>query len=97
MNLKDGGWVDLDDPYNTQFNYVEPILDQEYFDAFLNMYLLSLGEFYSLDGYKSGYNAKSATLMFILATIFLLLLFMNMIIAVMSEPFEEVRENKLAH
>lgn len=60
------------------------------------MYLVSLGEFNSLDGYSGSTNIKSAWLFFLMATIILLLLFMNMLIAVMSERFEAIRENKQA-
>ena len=35
--------------------------------------------------------------MFLLATVILLLMFMNMVIAVMSEPFEDVKESKEAY
>jgi acyl-coenzyme A synthetase/AMP-(fatty) acid ligase len=63
-------------------------------DAVISMYLASLGEFNSSDGYVGGYNVKSAWMMFLLATVLLPLLFLNMLIAVMSEPFEEVKENR---
>ena len=61
------------------------------------MYLASLGEFNSSDAYVGGYNVKSAWMMFLLATVVLLLTFLNMLIAVMSEPFEDVKENKDAY
>ena len=35
--------------------------------------------------------------MFIFATVILLLMFMNMVIAVMSEPFEDVKNAKVAY
>ena len=53
------------------------------------MYLLSLGEFVT-DGFTESYNPMTLWLMFILATVILLLLFMNMLIAVMAEPFGDV-------
>ena len=58
-----------------------------FIDAFISMYMLSLGEF-ATDGYNEGYNKIGAWVMFILATIVVMLLFMNFIIAIMSEPFE---------
>jgi hypothetical protein len=61
------------------------------------MYLLSLGEFNSMDGYSGGFNVKSSWAMFIFATVILLLMFMNMVIAVMSEPFEDVKNAKVAY
>ena len=93
LNLRDGGWVE-DEDSGESFNYVESSVGNSYMDAILSMYLLSLGEFNSLDGYSGGFNVRSAWGMFIFATIILLLLFLNMVIAVMSEPYEEVKERK---
>lgn len=50
-----------------------------------------------MDAYTGGFNVKSAWMMFLLATVVLLMLFLNMLIAVMSEPFEDVKENKDAY
>lgn len=94
LNNPDGGWVDDD---GSTYNYVEGSISNKYIDAFLSMYLLSLGEFNSMDGYSGGFNVNSCWFMFILATIILLLLFMNMVIAVMSEPFEDVKNSKVAY
>jgi hypothetical protein len=76
---------------------VEGSVGNKYMDALISMYLLALGEFNSMDGYTGGYNVKSSWFMFLLATVILLLLFMNMVIAVMSEPFEDVRSSKVAY
>jgi hypothetical protein len=70
-------------------NIVEGLVGNKYIDAMISMYLIALGEF-STDGYTHGNNPWSAWFMFIFATIILLLLFMNMLIAVMAEPFGDV-------
>jgi len=54
------------------------------------MYLIALGEF-SMDGYKEGTNTNLAFLFFILATFFCLVVFINMLIAIMSETFSVVQ------
>lgn len=95
--MDEGGWTDDGHPLKLQFNYVETAVNNPYLDAIINMYLVSLGEFFSLDAYIGGYNGRSAFFMFLVATFMLLILFMNMIIAVMAEPFEEVKENKLSY
>ena len=99
QNLDEGGWLDTGDEHNTSaaYNYLEAAIENKYADAFINMYLLSLGEFFSMDGYKGGHNQKSAWFMFLLASVILLLMFMNMVIAVMSEPFEDVKNSKVAY
>jgi hypothetical protein len=61
------------------------------------MFLVSLGEFAAMDGYSTGNDKYFAWLMFFFATLSLLLLFMNMLIAVMNEPFTTVGENKALH
>ena len=94
LNIDKGGWKDDD---GETYNYVEESIGNEYVDAFISMYLLSLGEFNSLDGYSGGFNIRSSWGMFIFATVILLLMFMNMVIAVMSEPFEDVKTSKVAY
>lgn len=54
------------------------------------MYLLSLGEF-DMDGYKEGPNVAFAWFFFILATFVILVVFMNMLIAMMGETFGNVQ------
>jgi hypothetical protein len=54
------------------------------------MYLLSLGEF-DMDGFKDGPNVYFAWFFFLLATFFLLVVFMNMLIAIMGETFSVVQ------
>jgi hypothetical protein len=50
------------------------------------MYLLMLGEFY-IDGYKSGSYSLLTWIFFMLATFIVLVVFMNLLIAIMSETF----------
>jgi hypothetical protein len=95
MNNPEGGWVNDDDGQN--YNYVEQSIGNPYADAVISMYLVALGEFNSMDGYTGGYNVKSVWAMFLLATVILLLLFMNMVIAVMSEPFGDVQARKVGY
>jgi len=50
------------------------------------MWLLGLGEF-SIDGYGSGTDKYDAWLFFILATFLIMIVFMNMVIAIMTATF----------
>lgn len=58
------------------------------------MYLFSLGDFAAYAEFSGGHDKNLAWIAFILSTFVLLLLFMNMIIAIMSEKFAEVGQNK---
>ena len=53
-------------------------------DAILGTYLISLGEFASMDGYSQGPNKISAWFMFFTSTFLLLIVFMNMLIVIVS-------------
>ena len=53
------------------------------------MYLLALGEF-DMDGFKEGPNVYFAWFFFLLATFLVLVVFMNMLIAMMGETFGAV-------
>ena len=55
------------------------------------MYLTSLGEFDS-EGYSDGPNSSLAYLFFFLATFLVLVVFMNMLIAIMGDTFATVQE-----
>lgn len=81
--------LNLDNNDEDAPNIVESSVGNSYIDAIISMYLLALGEF-NTDGYTSGNNPFAAWFMFIFATLILLLLFMNMLIAVMAEPFGDV-------
>lgn len=62
-------------------------------DSVIAMYLLGLGEF-DLDGYKLGPNKNMAWAFFILASFLILVVFMNMLIAIMGDTFGQVIEKK---
>ena len=56
------------------------------------MYQLgALGDFESGD-FMTGYNKTSSITMFIIATFFILVVFMNMLIAIMGDTFGRVQE-----
>ena len=72
------------------FHYVDTYVGQSVFDALIAMYLLGLGEF-DIDGtYTKGPDIKLAWFFFILATFIILVVFMNMLIAIMSDTFANV-------
>jgi hypothetical protein len=60
------------------------------------MYLLSLGEF-STDGQDKGHDVLHTWIMFVLASVILMLLLLNFIITIMGEPFEMVKENEAVY
>ena len=64
-------------------------------DVFLNQYLLSLGEFATLDAYSEGsVNDKELIyLMFLCATMFTQVTMLNMLIAIMGDVFEREIES----
>ena len=86
--------IQMNVPEDAEFNYVEPNFGITYIDSIVVMALLSIGEFTSMDGYGEGHNPFSAWFMFCIAIIIMLLLFMNMLIAVMAVPFADVEQNK---
>jgi len=51
----------------------------------------ALGDF-STDEFQEGYNANAAMSMFILASFIILVVFMNMLIAIMGDTFGRVQE-----
>ena len=57
------------------------------------MYLLSLGEF-TTETFKSTPNRHIAWIFFILATFMILIVFMNMLIAIMGATFNTVYDNQ---
>jgi hypothetical protein len=91
LNVPEGGW---EDPDGNTYNYVEKSIGNSYADAIISMYLASIGEFNSLGSYIGGYNVKSVWMMFLIGTVVLCMIFMNMLIGVMSEPFADVSDNR---
>jgi len=70
--------------------YVDTFFGNTYMDSVLSMYLLGMGEF-GLDAYKEGPNSKMALTFFILGTFLVLVVFMNMLIAIMGDTFGNVQ------
>ena len=62
-------------------------------DAYFSMYLLALGEF-EFEGFKHGPNRSDAWLFFLFATFSVLIVFMNIIIAIMGNTFSKVEARK---
>ena len=79
-----------DVPDGQGYHYVGQYVGQRAIDAVIAMYLLSLGEF-DMDGYKEGPHVIFAWLFFLMATFLVLVVFMNMLIAMMGETFAMVQ------
>ena len=75
------------------YHYVDDYVGNSMVDSLISMYLLALGEF-DLDGYKQGHDVSLAWIFFVMASFLLLLVFMNMLIAIMGETFSEVQSNQ---
>lgn len=66
-----------------------------YFDAFLDIYLLGIGEFEDkLEGINNSPNVYLGWFFLIMATFFVLIVFMNMLIAIMGDTFSQVQSIK---
>ena len=72
-------------------NYLDHYVGNHYLDAIIGMYFISLGEF-NFDDFKNGPNCMMAWIFFLLATFILLIVFMNMLIAIMGDTFSRVTE-----
>jgi len=59
-------------------------------DALLNTWLLGVGEFNLDDSYSEGPNVLLCWFMFWFASFLILTVFMNMLIAIMSDTFANV-------
>lgn len=62
-------------------------------DALLSMYMLSLGEF-NIDQFRMSANRYVAWVFFLLASFLILLVFVNMLIAIMGSTFGNVYDNQ---
>ena len=63
-------------------------------DAVISIYMLgALGDF-DVSTYLAGYEKYSMFAMFLLATFTVAVIFMNMLIAIMSNTFSEVLDNE---
>ena len=68
------------------FSYLEAHTGNGIFDAIIGVFLISLGEF-NFSGYAKGPDRMICWAFFLLAIYLLLLVFMNMLIAIMGETF----------
>ena len=59
--------------------------------SLISTYFISIGEF-SYDSFRTGPNVNSCWFMFLLATFLNCVVFMNMLVAIMSQTFSEVIE-----
>ena len=70
--------------------YYEPYVGNDVLDALISVYLMgALGDF-DTEVYRSGWDRYAAMAMFLLATFFICVVFMNMLIAIMGETFGRV-------
>lgn len=77
-----------------RYRYVSEFIPKQHlFNAFFSMYLTGLGEFDS-EGYGQGPNKIMAYCFFFLATFLILVVFMNMLIAIMGGTFSTVVDEK---
>ena len=72
------------------YSYVDERTKNKFVDSFISMFLIALGEF-SLDGYGSGEDKLITWIFFILASFLMLVVFMNMLIAIMGDTFGRVQ------
>ena len=77
--------------YNTVdgVSYVDEKLGIHSLDSFLYIYMLALGEF-NTDNYSNGHNQVICWFMFVLASFFIVVVFMNMLIAIMGDTYATV-------
>lgn len=67
--------------------------DYGFFDAVLSVYVFGPLGFFNQPDYFQGYSKVSVGVMFIAGTFFTRVVFMNMLIAIMSNTFAEVQEH----
>ena len=72
------------------FHYVGSYVGNTVADAFIAMYLMGLGEF-DMDGYSQGTNVYMTWGFFLMGTFLVLVVFMNMLIAIMGDTFGNVQ------
>ena len=75
---------------SSPYTYYDQYVGIELLDVFISIYLLgALGSFNSAL-YTEGPDKTRAMIMFLLATLFICVVFMNMLIAIMGETFAQV-------
>jgi hypothetical protein len=87
--------------YVLNINFVANNIDHSYFDtyygfmpvdAILSIYELGVLGNYDVTVYREGYDKAEANIMFFIATFIITVVFMNMLIAIMSDTFAQVQE-----
>ena len=67
-------------------HYVKKFTGNSLIDAVINSYLMGLGNF-NMDGYSSGPNVSLMWTAFCIGSFLVVVVFMNMLIAIMSDTF----------
>merc|ERR1712080_145520 len=81
-------------PTGKDFHCVDDYTTSPFLNSLIAMWLLGMGEF-DLDGtYPEGENSYIVWTFFLTATFLVILVFMNMLIAIMSESFANVNAEK---
>ena len=70
-------------------HYVNKYFGNQYLDSFMQVYLIQLGKF-DLDPRSAEKTNYIVFIMFTLGTFILTIVFMNMLIAIMQDTFEQV-------
>jgi hypothetical protein len=74
------------------YHYVNEYIGVSFIDSIIAMYLVALGEF-DLDGLMQGPDKYGAWIFFLLGSFLLLVVFMNMLIAIMGDTFSYVQSH----
>ena len=77
---------------------VNSIFDFWILDAFQSQYEMSIGE-YQLEAYSEtgAYLRKFLATFFIVSTFMIMIVFLNMLIAIMGDAFDQAKENELVN
>ena len=68
---------------------MEGVFNNGFVNAIINTYLLGLGEF-SIDDFKENTNERTIWLIFLFSTFIIMIVFLNMIIAIMGNSYDKV-------
>lgn len=71
----------------------EPISGESFVQSVIYIYRMGLGDF-STDGYDASKYAILMWMLFLMCTIFVQILLLNLLIAIMGDTFEKVQEIK---
>jgi len=63
-------------------------------DSFLSVYFISIG-FYDVSSFGGGHDENFVWFMFLMGTFINLIVFMNMLIAIMAKTFADVMDNEV--